>query len=151
PKEWTRQRKAEERGRSRSTREYTYSDRTCFTDVALKLLPEGYAYASENGRYTVDKRQFYYAVRQKFLEQTGRELKAAYFSQNLLIKYINTHRKETADWKITASPRGTLTIPNTGKDTRIPCGTLDIDDHLANAALMQPDLDDPYGDVDDML
>jgi hypothetical protein len=31
--------------------------------VADEILPGGYAHASGNGRYTVDKRQFYYAVR----------------------------------------------------------------------------------------
>src|SRR5271167_1268551 len=86
-KKWTKQRKAEERGRSRETREYIYSDRVDFTDVAQEILPEGYAHASGNGKYTVDKRQFYYAVRDQFLEKTGREIKADYFSQNLLVKY----------------------------------------------------------------
>jgi hypothetical protein len=134
-KEWTKQRKAEDRGRrARHTREYIYSDRVNFTDVADEILPEGYAHASGNGRYTVDKRQFYYAVRDKFLEATGREISADYFSQNLLVKYMNQHPEETAGWKITASPRGTLTIPNTGFDTRIPCGTIAVEEHLHKAA-----------------
>src|SRR5262245_20357237 len=120
-KEWTRQRLAEERG-SRRPREYVYSDRVNFTEVAHEILPRGYAHASGNGKYTVDKRQFYYAVRDEFLEVTGREITAQYFSQNILVKYMNQHPEETAAWKITASPRGTVTIPNTGHDLRIPCG-----------------------------
>ena len=39
----------------------------------------------------------------------------------------------TATWKITADPRGTLTIPNAGYEVRIPCGTLQIDAHLEQA------------------
>jgi hypothetical protein len=133
-KEWTKQRKAEERGRrSLASRIYVYSDRVDFTEVAHKILPPGYAHASGNGRYTVDKRQFYYAVRDEFLEATGRGIKAEYFSQNLLVKYMNQHPAETASWKITASPRGTLSIPNTGrKDLRIPCGTVAIEGHLTH-------------------
>ena len=36
-------------------------------------------------------------------------------------------------WKITASPRGTLSIPNTGHDLCIPCGTIAIEKHLDEA------------------
>jgi hypothetical protein len=142
-KEWEKQRKAEERGRrSRSSRIDVYSDRVNFSEVADDILPGGYAHASGDGQYTVDKRQFYYAVRDEFLERTGRELKADYFSQTLLVKYMNLHPEETASWKITASPRGTLTIPNTGSDTRIPCGTIAIEEHLAEAARPRGAFDD---------
>jgi hypothetical protein len=135
-KEWTKQRKAEERNsRARYSRQYIYSDRVNFTDVADDILPPGYAHASGDGRYTVDKRQFYYCVRDEFLEETGQEITADYFSQNLLVKYMNQHPQKTAAWKITASPRGTLTIPNTDSGTtRIPCGTTAIEEHLAAEA-----------------
>ncbi len=146
-KEWTKQRKAEDRGsRSRSSREYIYSDRVNFTEVTEDILPKGYAHASGDGKYTVDKRQFYYAVRDAFQEQTGREIGADYFSQNLLVKYMNQHPEETADWKITASPRGTLSIPNTGHDLRIPCGTTAIEEHLEEAG----EICDPF-DIDARL
>jgi hypothetical protein len=40
-KKWTEQRKAEEKGnRTRSSRQYVYSDRVNFTDVAHAILPE---------------------------------------------------------------------------------------------------------------
>jgi hypothetical protein len=142
-REWAKQRKAEERGRrSRATRAYAYSGRVNFTDVADGILPAGYAHASGNGRYTVDKRQLYYAVRDQFLDATGREIEAAYFSENLLVKYMNQHPDETAHWRITASPRGTLTIPNTGHDLRIPCGTLAIEEHLQKAGAARGPFDD---------
>jgi hypothetical protein len=146
-KPWTKQIKAEERGRrSRASREYIYSDRVNFTDVAHDILPAGYAHASGNGRYTVDKRQFYYAVRDKFFELTGREIKADYFSQTLLIQYMNQNPSETASWKITASPRGTLSIPNTGrKDIRIPCGTVAIEEYLAHRG----EECDPLSDIEE--
>ena len=61
-KDWTKQRKAEERGRrSRASRQHVYSDRVYFSQVAAEILPKGYAHASGNGQYTVDKRQLFYA------------------------------------------------------------------------------------------
>ncbi len=43
-KEWTKQIKAEERGRrSRASRVYVYSDRVYFTDVMEDILHQGYA------------------------------------------------------------------------------------------------------------
>ena len=130
-KKWTKLRKGEERGRrSRSSRHYVFSDRVNFTEVADDILPSAYAHASGNGSYTVAKRQLYYACRQRFLDQTGRELKYEYFAGTLLVQYMNRHPGETASWKVTADPRGTLTIPNAGHDVRIPCGTLQIGGHL---------------------
>jgi hypothetical protein len=145
-KEWTKQRKAEERG-SRRPREYVYSDRVDFTEVAHEILPGGYAHASGGGRYTVDKRQFYYAVRDDFLKATGREITGQYFSQNILVKYMNQHPAETAAWKITASPRGTIMIPNAGYDLRIPCGTVAVEEFLSNARVPV----EPFDGLDELF
>jgi hypothetical protein len=145
-KEWAKQRKAEEKGsRSRSDRTYVYSDRVNFTDVADDILPDAYNHASGDGRYPVSKRQLYYACREQFQEMTGRPIQYDYFAGTLLVQYLNRH-PEAADWKVTADARGTLTIPNCGHDERIPCGTLQMDGHLADA-----DTDvDPF-DVDATL
>src|SRR5262245_31147241 len=95
-KEWTRQRKAEERGtRSRGSRQYVYSDRVNFTDVADLILLGAYEHASGGGRYTVARRQMFYSSRDEFKERTGRELEYNYFSQTLLRQYMNRHRKAT--------------------------------------------------------
>lgn len=129
-KEWERQRKAEERGRrSRSSRMYVYSDRVDFTDVADGILPGAYTHASGDGQYTVSKRQMYYACREAFREQTGRQLEYPYFAGTLLVQYLNRH-PETEAWKVTADPRGTLTIPNASHEVRVPCGTIQIENHL---------------------
>jgi len=130
-KKWTKQRKAEERGRlSRSSRQYVYSDRVNFTEVADNILPGAYDHASGGGTYTVAKRQLFYACRQQFLDQTGRKLKYDYFAGTLLVQYMNRYPHQTSHWKVTADPRGTLTIPNAGYEKRIPCGTIQIDNHL---------------------
>jgi hypothetical protein len=134
-KKWTKQRKSEERGNSsRSSRQYIYSDQVHLSDVAAKLLPPAYAHASGGGKYSVSKRQLYYACRVAFQEATGKELEYNYFSKTLLVQYVNRHPAATASWKLTADPRGTLEIPNTGHQDRIPVGTLQIDDHLRREA-----------------
>jgi hypothetical protein len=129
-KKWTKQRKAEERGsRSAASREYIYSDRVYFTDVADEILPGAYKHASGGGQYTVSKRQMFYACRDDFLSRTDRPLEYNYFAGTLLVQYLNRH-PETAAWKITADPRGTLTIPNARQPVRVPVGTVQIDNHL---------------------
>jgi hypothetical protein len=132
-KKWTKQRKAEERGRrSRHSRLYVYSDRVNFTEVADAILPGAYDHASGGGRYTVSKRQLYYACREQFRVETDRGLEFNYFSGTLLIQYLN-RTPETASWRITADPRGTLTIPNAHHEVRVPCGTLQVEEHLRKA------------------
>ncbi len=127
-KGWAKQRKAEERhSHARSRREYYYSDRVNFSDIADEILPEAYAHASGKGMYTVSKRQMYYASREKFKELTGRDIDASYFSQTILVQYLNRH---DVDWKITADPRGTFVLPNTAHDVRIPVGTIAIETFL---------------------
>lgn len=132
-KEWTKQRKAEDRGsRTRACRAYVYSDRVAFTDVADEILPIAYQHASGDGNYTVSKRQLFYACRESFKNETGRELDWRYFSNTLLVQYLNRH-PETNGWKITADPRGNLSIPNCGRELRVPCGTIQMESHLSQA------------------
>lgn len=142
-KEWQKQVKAEERGRrSAASREYMYSSRVNATDVADEILPGAYHHASGGGLLPVSKRQLYYACREKFRELTDRELKYDYFAGTLLVQYLNRHARETAAWKVTADPRGTLTIPNAHHEVRVPCGTLQIEEHLREAQR-----DETLGDV----
>ena len=129
-KEYTKQRKAEERNsRLFANRRYIYSDRVNFTDVAREILPAAYRDASGGGQYPAAKRQIYYAAREAFLKATGREITQDR-CDTLLLQYMNTHPAITSSWRVTANPRGTLLIPNTHQETRIPCGTLEIDRHL---------------------
>jgi hypothetical protein len=135
-KEWTKQRKAEERGsRSRHSRQHVYSDRVNFTDIAHSILPGAYAHGSGGGRYTLPKRNFYYACREAFREKTGREFTYEYFA-TLLVQYMNRH-PDTNAWKVTADPRGNLTIPNASHEVRVPCGTLQIGEHLRATAVTE--------------
>lgn len=134
-KAWAKQRKAEERNSRAIARRRHYSTRVNFTDVAATILPKAYEHASGGGQYTVSKRQLYYASRDAFREATGRDIEANYFSQTLLVQYLNRHPN---DWKVTSDPRGTLVIPNTNHEVRIPVGTIAIDKYLMDRLCVDP-------------
>jgi hypothetical protein len=74
-KEWTKQRKAEERnanavfGRS-SLYERMYN--MTIEEAADDVMEEAYLAASDNGKLPVKARQIMYAARPKILEMTGR-------------------------------------------------------------------------------
>ena len=131
-KKYTKQRKAEERdSRAYSNRCSMYlSQRVFYTSVAHRIFPEAYKHASGDGTHPVSKRQMYYASRDLFHHATGRAMKKQATCDTVLLGFMNAHPKLTATWRITADPRGTLLIPNAWQETRIPCGTLDIDSHL---------------------
>ncbi|HEX4591724.1 MAG TPA: DUF2399 domain-containing protein [Gemmataceae bacterium] len=63
---------------------------------------------------------------------TGRPINFKYFADTLLVQYMNRH-PETEGWTVTADARGTLTIPNCGHDERVPCGTVQMNEHLSEA------------------
>jgi hypothetical protein len=149
-KDWTKQRKAEERSsRAYHNRQYIYSGRVYLTDVAAKILPGGYLHASGDGRYTVSKRNLFYAVREQFKQKTGRELEWKHFVNTILVQFINRNPEITNPWKLTADPRGTLIIPNTSKPTRVPCGTIAIGNYLREHG--DEVVGDPFGKLDSSL
>jgi hypothetical protein len=131
---WAKQRKAEERdARARANRATMFRPaRISHSSVAAKILPDGYAHASDNGRLPVTQRQLYYACRETFREATGRSIDYKYFANTLLPQFMNRHPDRCEGWRINADPRGTLVIPNANEPVRIPCGTVLIDEHLAN-------------------
>ena len=65
-KDWAKQRKTEERDRSRVFRRYDYlvrDDRVTIRDAAWEVMDAAYAKASDNGRLPVRPRQIMYAAR----------------------------------------------------------------------------------------
>jgi hypothetical protein len=83
-KKWTKQRKAEERGRNRASRRRAliYSDRVCITDVARRIMKDVYLRVSDNGALPAAARQMYYAARPLILAETGEpSLDSNYFIQ----------------------------------------------------------------------
>jgi len=133
-KDWCEQRQKEERrSRSKISRQHMYTPRRMyFSEVTHDILPDAYDHASGNGKYSVSKRQLYYACRAEFEQKTGRELEYQYFANTLLVQYMNRNPEKTQHWKLTADPRGTLTIPH-ATDNEVQCGTLAIEDYLRKA------------------
>ena len=133
-KKWTKQRKAEERGRARSRREALTNYRgPSIKAVAWQVIPEAYLKASDGGTLPASARQIYYAARKAILEGTGRDkLDSQYFTQTILPEYVSAwqHREETAAWDITYDARGHFAEPHTGLIT--PLGTLDVRHYLAD-------------------
>jgi hypothetical protein len=128
-KDWTAQRKREERdSRARYHRsQYMHSDRVYQKDIAWEVIPKAYAKASSNGKYPAHARQIFYAARPEIQERTGRPLQSVYFTQHLLPVYINEH-PEATDWWIVYDARGRLIEPHT--KVQIPLGTLEVDNYL---------------------
>jgi hypothetical protein len=132
---WARQRKAEERDRSREFHRWdrlVRSDRITIREAAFSVMEEAYLKASDNGRLPARPRQIMYAARPEILELTGKDtLVERYFTQTLLPDYINEHG-EAVDWDIVWDARGHFTEPHTGKGT--PLGTLEVRDYLGERA-----------------
>jgi hypothetical protein len=130
-KDWTKQRKAEERDRNRQFRRYDYlvrEDRVTIRDAAWEVMEEAYNKASDNGRLPARPRQIMYAARPRILELTGKDsLDDRYFTQTLLPDYLNEH-PETAEWDVVWDARGHFTEPHTGRE--IPLGTLEVREYL---------------------
>jgi hypothetical protein len=130
-KKWTKQRKAEERGRARTSRQavMTRTSRIEIKYAAWTALPDAYQKASGGGKYPVAARQLYYAVRPYVLEESEKsELDSQYFTQRILPEYVASHREETADWDVVYDARGHFQEPHTGVIT--PLGTLDVRQYL---------------------
>ena len=134
---WTRQKKSEERHsgnvryrRSRMTRE----SRTTQKDAAEEVMVEAYMAASTDDTLPAKARQIYYQARPKIMAMTGdKELRYGYFSQTLLPDYIEEHG---VAWDVVYDVRGHFEEPHTNR--RIGCGTLEVRDYLA--ALKNPEI-----------
>ena len=73
-KDWSRQRKAEERDRSRARHRWdrlVRDDHITIRDAAWQVMDAAYAKASDNGRLPVRPRQIMYAARPEILALTG--------------------------------------------------------------------------------
>jgi hypothetical protein len=129
-KDWAKQRKAEERDRSREFKRHYYLTRTRepnLKEIAAQVMEQAYLKASGNGRYPANARQVMYAARPLIEEQSGEQLSDQYFTQTLLPNYLVEHPK--LDWDIAYDARGHFREPHTGRS--VDLGTLNVRDYLA--------------------
>jgi hypothetical protein len=130
-KKWCKQRKAEERDKSRVRYRHkamVCSNRVTQKDVAWDVMKEAYLKASGNGQLPAHARQIMYAARPAIQAQTGEPLDDKYFTQTLLPDFMNEHPRETAGWDVVFDARGHFAEPHTGRE--VPLGTLEVRGYL---------------------
>jgi hypothetical protein len=127
-KDWYAQRKREEKEASRRHERrdrLTSAKKASIKDAAWSVMEEAYLKASDDGKLPAKPRQIMYAARPGILTLTSKDaLDDAYFTQTLLVDYINANGDRCADWDIVWDARGTFTEPHTGIE--IPLGTLEV-------------------------
>jgi DNA topoisomerase VI subunit B len=138
-KNWTRQRKAEERNRSaalRRTQALIRSESFTVKDAAFQIMAEAYQKASSGGTLPAHARQIMYAARKYIQEQTEKTLDDKYFTQRLLPEYMDQHPEETRNWDVVFDARGHFQEPHTQRE--IPLGTLEVRSYLSNIPFHKP-------------
>jgi hypothetical protein len=137
-KAWAKQRKAEERNRNAFFNRHAAlvrSARTTIREAAFEIMEEANEAAAGPNRLPVKPRQIMYRARPYILKATG-ELKFtdSYFTQNLLIAYMEEH--DCADWDIIWDARGHFTEPHTRR--RVELGTLEVRQYLGLRPSFEP-------------
>jgi hypothetical protein len=130
-KQWTRQRKAEERAASatanRDARLCREPRSITIRDAALEVMAEAYRKASDNGKLPARPRQIMYAARPKILAMIDEgSFDDQYFCQTLLTEYMDKYDCE--NWDIAWDARGHFVEPHTGRE--VPIGTLEVRQYL---------------------
>jgi len=131
-KTWTKQRKAEERGRSSRARRWDRMvryERVTIRDAAFRLMEDAYMKASDSGRLPTRPRQVMYAARPQILELTDKQvLDDRYFTQTLLPNFIAENPGRCSSWDIVWDARGHFTEPHSGRE--IALGTMEVRQYL---------------------
>jgi DNA topoisomerase VI subunit A len=137
-KDWTKQRKAEERDANARNRRFdrlTRMSRETIRDAAFQVMEEAYLHASTNGTRPVNPRQIYYAARREILLATGRDqLQSNYFLQVLLRDYMQICG--CSNWDVIWDARGHLTEAHTGRV--IPIGTAEVRQYIVDHPKLGP-------------
>jgi hypothetical protein len=129
-KQWTKQRKHEERrssARAYRTERLIRSFRETIKDVAWEIMEKAYLTASTNDTLPATPRQVMYAARPEIQERTGRKLDEQYFTQTLLPDYIEENEVE---WDVVFDDRGHFREPHTKR--AIGLGTLKVRQYQAD-------------------
>jgi DNA topoisomerase VI subunit B len=112
-------------------------------EAAYAVMKDAYEKASENllggPRYPANARQIMYKARPGVLALTGGKSwkNSQYFTQSLLIGYLEDNPDETAAWDVVFDDRGHFTEPHTGRS--IGLGTLAVRQYTG---LWRQDIDD---------
>jgi len=131
-KDWYAQRKREQREASRRSERrdrLIAQQKTSIKDAAWQVMETAYLKASSNGTLPVKPRQIMYAARPTILALAGKDhLDDAYFTQTLLVDFINDPPQLCERWDITWDARGSFVEPHTNEV--IPLGTAEVRRYL---------------------
>jgi DNA topoisomerase VI subunit A len=131
-KDWTKQRRAEERDANAASTRMTRmvrSQRMTIKDAAFQVMADAYDKASSGGKLPVNPRQIYYAARRTILLATGRDsLESGYFLQTLLPAYMA--EVDCDDWDLIWDARGHFVEPHT--EETVPLGTLEVRQYVGD-------------------
>ena len=145
-KQVKRQADREDRVRERELDELRRAQRRetwSLKEAAYAVMKDAYEKASENllggPRYPANARQIMYKARPGVLALTGGKSwkNSQYFTQSLLIGYLEDNPDETAAWDVVFDDRGHFTEPHTGRS--IGLGTLAVRQYTG---LWRQDIDD---------
>lgn len=117
-KEWTKQRRAEEREASaRARRMERLSKRRKISKkrCSIQIMEHAYLKASANGSLPATATQVMYAARNYIQEVTGKRLNRQDFNQRLLPEFMEENPELTANWDILYDDRGHFFDPHTGE------------------------------------
>ena len=135
---WSKQHEREIRDtRAATRREEAFAKRATVSqkDAAAECMVAAYLKASSDGTLPVGARQIMYAARDHIQKRSGKTLDSKYFSQTLLIDYMDEHPEQTASWDIVWDARGNLIEPHTRKT--IPLSTLAVRNYIAGQGLAE--------------
>jgi hypothetical protein len=127
-KEWTKQRKAEERQASARARRATMwrPRRIRIKEACWHYMEQAYLRASGGGVYPATARQVMYAIRRPVQEMTGQRLDDQYFTQTLLPDYM---AETGVNWDVVYDDRGHFQEPHEGGPA-IGLGTLKVRSYI---------------------
>jgi len=142
---WAKQRRQEDRDASaeanRLARLIGKREEVTIKDAAYAVMAQAYMDVSDNNILPANARQIMYAARPEIFKMTTRKKKMsdAYFTQTLLVDYMNEHPDECANWNVVWSDRGHFKEPHSNK--LIGLGTLAIRDYIGKYA--EPSFKEP--------
>jgi hypothetical protein len=138
-KAWHTQRKREEREASarRQRRDRLIAaTKTTIKDAAWEVMEAAYLKASSGGTLPANARQIMYAARPSILALTDKDtLTDSYFTQTLLVDFVNEHPELCANWDIVYDARGHFREPHTKRS--VPLGTLAVRRYLSERSWLE--------------
>ena len=115
--------------------------------AAYEVMEAAYLKASANGTLPANARQIMYAARPEILRLSKTDrLNSSYFTQTLLVDYIEEQSEQTADWRVDYDARGHFTEPHTGHS--VPVGTAEVRAYLRS--VREPIWFDPSSTMPDI-